>query len=41
MTASDALAGFLTGLGLTGPDIPIDLDDRAARYRTEIAAGAS
>jgi DNA-binding SARP family transcriptional activator len=37
MTAADALGGFLTGLGVAGPDIPPDLDDRAARYRTEIA----
>jgi tetratricopeptide (TPR) repeat protein len=37
MTPADALAGFLTGLGLSGQDIPVELDDRAARYRTELA----
>ena len=38
MTAGEALAGFLTALGVAGPDIPFDLDDRAARYRTAVAA---
>jgi tetratricopeptide (TPR) repeat protein/transcriptional regulator with XRE-family HTH domain len=33
----DALAGFLTALGVPGHEIPYDLDDRAARYRTETA----
>ncbi|MEJ3742821.1 BTAD domain-containing putative transcriptional regulator [Actinomycetes bacterium KLBMP 9797] len=37
MTAADALAGFLRALGVAGQDIPFDLDERAARYRTEIA----
>ena len=37
MTAGETLAGFLTALGVAGPDIPFDLDDRAARYRTAIA----
>jgi len=37
MSPADALAGFLIGLGLPGQDIPLDLDDRAARYRTEVA----
>jgi tetratricopeptide (TPR) repeat protein/DNA-binding SARP family transcriptional activator len=34
--AEKALARFLTNLGVAGPDIPLDIDDRAARYRTEI-----
>jgi tetratricopeptide (TPR) repeat protein len=34
----DALAGFLSALGVTGQDIPFEIDDRAARYRTEISA---
>jgi tetratricopeptide (TPR) repeat protein/transcriptional regulator with XRE-family HTH domain len=33
----DALAGFLAALGVSGPQIPVDLDERAARYRTEVA----
>jgi tetratricopeptide (TPR) repeat protein/transcriptional regulator with XRE-family HTH domain len=37
MAPADALARFLTALGVAGPDIPQDLDDRAARYRSEIA----
>ena len=37
LTAAEALAQFLTGLGLSGQDIPADLDDRAARYRTEVS----
>ncbi len=37
VTAADALAGFLGGLGVPGQDIPLGLDDRATRYRTEIA----
>jgi DNA-binding SARP family transcriptional activator/Tfp pilus assembly protein PilF len=32
--ASDALAGFLRALGMPGQDIPRDLDERAAAYRT-------
>ncbi len=35
--AADALAGFLTALGVPGPEIPVELADRAARYRTELA----
>jgi DNA-binding SARP family transcriptional activator/tetratricopeptide (TPR) repeat protein len=31
-----ALARFLANLGVAGQDIPLDVDDRAARYRTEI-----
>ncbi|MFF0011891.1 tetratricopeptide repeat protein [Streptomyces sp. NPDC005374] len=37
MTAPDALARFLTALGVHGQDIPLETDDRAARYRTEVA----
>jgi tetratricopeptide (TPR) repeat protein len=37
MPPGDALAGFLRGLGVSGEDIPLDLDERAARYRTELA----
>lgn len=36
MPPADALARLLTALGVPGPDIPLDLDDRAARYRTEL-----
>ena len=36
LTAADALARFLSSLGLAGSDIPLDVDDRAARYRTEL-----
>jgi DNA-binding SARP family transcriptional activator/tetratricopeptide (TPR) repeat protein len=35
--AADALAGFLRALGLPGPDIPPDTDERAARYRSLLA----
>jgi DNA-binding SARP family transcriptional activator/tetratricopeptide (TPR) repeat protein len=37
MTAVDALARFLTALGVTGRDIPPEPDERAARYRSEVA----
>jgi tetratricopeptide (TPR) repeat protein len=37
MAPGDALARFLTGLGVPGRDIPLDVDERAARYRTEVA----
>lgn len=37
MTAPDALVRFLTALGVSGQDIPLEPDDRAARYRTEVA----
>ena len=37
VTATDALAGFLAALGVRGPDLPLDLEGRAARYRTETA----
>ncbi|GAA2282194.1 XRE family transcriptional regulator [Streptomyces ruber] len=36
MTAGEALARLLTALGLRGQDIPLDVDDRAARYRSEL-----
>lgn len=34
---TDALARFLTALGVAERDIPLDADERAARYRTELA----
>ncbi|MDR6975057.1 tetratricopeptide (TPR) repeat protein/DNA-binding SARP family transcriptional activator [Streptomyces sp. 3330] len=37
MTAPDALTRFLTALGVPGQDIPLEADDRAARYRTAVA----
>jgi DNA-binding SARP family transcriptional activator len=37
MTTGEALTRFLTALGVPGSDIPFDLDERAARYRTETA----
>jgi tetratricopeptide (TPR) repeat protein/DNA-binding XRE family transcriptional regulator len=33
----DALAGFLTALGLSGPQIPADAQERAAAYRSLLA----
>lgn len=33
----EALTRLLAALGVTGNDVPIDLDDRAARYRSEVA----
>jgi DNA-binding SARP family transcriptional activator/tetratricopeptide (TPR) repeat protein len=35
--ATEALAGFLSALGVPGQDIPLDVEDQAARYRTEIS----
>jgi tetratricopeptide (TPR) repeat protein len=35
--ASDALAGFLRALGVAGQDIPDDVDERAAAYRSLLA----
>jgi len=35
--AADALAGFLRGLGVAGPDIPADTAERAAQYRSLLA----
>ncbi|WP_243707239.1 BTAD domain-containing putative transcriptional regulator [Micromonospora sp. KC606] len=37
MPAGDALARFLTALGVTGQNIPLDVEERAARYRSELA----
>jgi tetratricopeptide (TPR) repeat protein/transcriptional regulator with XRE-family HTH domain len=37
MTSSEALVRFLVALGVPGPEIPLDVDARAARYRTEVA----
>jgi DNA-binding SARP family transcriptional activator/tetratricopeptide (TPR) repeat protein len=37
MTAGDALAGFLRALGVPGPDIPAETEQRAARYRSLLA----
>jgi DNA-binding SARP family transcriptional activator len=37
MAAADALARFLRSLGVHGPDIPPELEDRAARYRSLVA----
>ena len=37
MTAADALARFLRALGVAGPDIPAEEDERAARYRSLLA----
>jgi DNA-binding SARP family transcriptional activator len=37
VTAADALAGFLSALGVAGPDIPAGADERAARYRSLLA----
>ena len=37
LTAPDALVRFLTALGVSEQDIPPEPDDRAARYRTEVA----
>jgi tetratricopeptide (TPR) repeat protein len=37
MPAGDALAGFLRALGVAGPDIPGDPDERAAAYRSLVA----
>jgi DNA-binding SARP family transcriptional activator len=34
MTAADALAGFLRALGVADQDMPADVDERAARYRS-------
>ena len=37
MPATDALAVFLRALGVSGPDIPADEPERAARYRSLLA----
>ncbi|WP_069767905.1 tetratricopeptide repeat protein [Streptomyces sp. LUP30] len=36
VSAAQALAGFLTALGVPGQEIPLRLNDRAARYRTAV-----
>ena len=38
LAAADVLAAFLRALGLHGDDIPAELDERAARYRSLLAA---
>lgn len=37
MAAADALARMLSALGVAAPAIPADVDERAARYRSELA----
>ncbi|WP_201440386.1 AfsR/SARP family transcriptional regulator [Saccharothrix sp. 6-C] len=37
VAAEDALVRLLDGLGVTGADVPVDPDQRAARYRAELA----
>lgn len=37
MTAADALVRFLTALGVSGQEVPLEPDDRATRYRSEVA----
>src|SRR6266511_3149566 len=36
--AGEVLAAFLRGLGVAGADVPVDADERAARYRTLLAS---
>ncbi|MEU4557152.1 BTAD domain-containing putative transcriptional regulator [Actinoplanes sp. NPDC023936] len=36
VAVADALAGFLTALGVRGPEIPPGTDERAGRYRSEV-----
>ncbi|BCJ47272.1 XRE family transcriptional regulator [Actinoplanes ianthinogenes] len=36
VAVADALAGFLTALGVRGPEIPPGTDERAGRYRSEL-----
>lgn len=36
MPPQEALAGFLRALGVPGPEVPFDLDECAARYRSEL-----
>lgn len=37
LATADVLGGFLEALGVAGATIPVDVDARAARYRTEVA----
>jgi tetratricopeptide (TPR) repeat protein/transcriptional regulator with XRE-family HTH domain len=37
MTSADALTRFLSALEVAGQEVPNDLDERAARYRSELA----
>src|SRR6185436_10047607 len=37
VSAADALAWFLRALGMSGPEIPPTVDERAAAYRTRLA----
>jgi tetratricopeptide (TPR) repeat protein len=37
MTTGEALTRLLEAVGVSGPAVPVELDARAARYRTEIA----
>jgi DNA-binding SARP family transcriptional activator len=37
VSPGDALARLLGAFGVSGEQVPLDLDDRAARYRTELA----
>lgn len=37
VATADVLGGFLEALGVAGSAIPVDVDARAARYRTEVA----
>jgi len=37
VTPAAALGGFLTALGVAPRDVPLDPDERAARYRTELS----
>jgi tetratricopeptide (TPR) repeat protein/transcriptional regulator with XRE-family HTH domain len=37
MPAADVLAGFLRALGVPGQEVPPELDERAARYRSMLA----
>jgi DNA-binding SARP family transcriptional activator/tetratricopeptide (TPR) repeat protein len=36
VAVEDALAGFLTALGVRGPEIPPGVEERAGRYRSEL-----
>ena len=36
LAATDALAGFLSALGVHGPEIPPGVEERAGRYRSEL-----